>query len=266
MCQPQYPLVMGILNITPDSFYDGDKYFREKDWLKHCEEMVEQGADIIDIGAVSTRPGSNAPSFNEELDRLSPVLKSIRRLFPDIIISIDTYRSEIVRFASDNGADLINDISAGTMDKNMFRTVASLNIPYMIMHIRGTPADMQHNPQYSEHPLKVIMQFFSEKINLLKKAGLSDIIIDPGFGFGKSVEHNFQILTNLQMLDIFELPVAVGLSRKSMINKTLNINPDEALNGTTVLNTIALLKNVDILRVHDVKPAVEAIKLIKQLA
>ncbi len=258
------PLIMGILNITPDSFYNGGKYITEKKWLQHTEEMLSEGAAIIDIGGASTRPGAKEISETEELKRLVPALKSIIKTFQGIIISVDTYRASVARIAIENGASIINDVSAGTFDKDMFKTIAEHNVPYIMMHIKGTPLNMQVNPEY-ENVVKEITGYFSERIQLLKQSGVKDIIIDPGFGFGKTIENNYQILNKLDLFKIFELPILVGLSRKSMINKILKIKPDEALNGTTVLNTIALIKGAKILRVHDVKQAMETIKIVGSL-
>jgi len=258
------PVVMGILNITPDSFYDGGKYLKEKDWLIKTEQMLREGAAIIDIGAISTRPGATAVSQKDEAKRLFPVLKSVRKKFPDAIISVDTSRASITKSAVELGADIINDISAGCFDDKMFHTITAINKPYIIMHIQGSPANMQKNPVY-EDVLRDIIKFFSEKINKLKNLGINDIIIDPGFGFGKTVEHNYRLISRLEMFRIFGLPMLVGVSRKSMINKVLKINPADALNGTTVLNTIAILKGANILRVHDVKEAVQTIKIINEI-
>lgn len=258
------PAVMGILNITSDSFYDGGKYKTQKDILIQCEKMLSEGAAIIDIGAVSTRPGADKVSEENEIARLLPVLKIIRKYFSDAIISIDTYRSSIVEIVINNGADIINDISGGNFDDRMFETIAKLKVPYIMMHIKGTPQNMQVNPTY-KNVVKEIKDFFFKKIEELKTIGVNNIIIDPGFGFGKTVEHNYEILNNLDSFKSFGLPILVGLSRKSMINKVLKIKPENALNGTTVLNTIALLKGADILRVHDVKEAVEVIKIVSEL-
>ncbi|MFC2111483.1 dihydropteroate synthase [Bacteroidota bacterium] len=258
------PLLMGILNITPDSFYDGGNYIEEENWISQTRKMLSEGADIIDIGAVSTRPGSIDISEEEELQRLIPVIQSLKKEFPDIIISVDTYRSNVARQVVKEGASIINDISAGTFDEQMIQTIVELNVPYIIMHIKGTPENMQQNPVY-EDIIKEIILFLSIQINKCKKAGINDLIIDPGFGFGKTVEHNYQILKNLEMFKIFELPILVGISRKSMINKILEIKPNDALNGTTSLNTIALMKGADILRVHDLKQASETIKIVSEL-
>jgi dihydropteroate synthase len=258
------PCVMGILNITPDSFHDGGRHTSEEAWLKHAEKMVQEGASIIDIGAASSRPGSEEISSETELDRLLPALRSVRKNFPEVLISVDTYRSEIAGLARDNGADIINDISGGTLDPAMLRTVARLNIPYIMMHMKGVPKTMQQAPAYNDVTQEVT-DFFKLQINRLKELNFNKIILDPGFGFGKDLQHNFRLLADLGMIRELGFPVLAGLSRKSMINKTLNISQSDALNGTTVLNTIALSKGAGILRVHDVKEAVEAIKLISQL-
>ncbi|MCD4746858.1 MAG: dihydropteroate synthase [Bacteroidales bacterium] len=256
---------MGILNITPDSFYDGDKYNSEYLWLKQTEKMLKEGASIIDIGVVSTRPGAKKISEKEELQRLLPVLTSIVKNFSDLIISVDTYRSGIAEIAVQNSAFMINDISGGTFDKKMFDTIAKLQVPYIIMHIKGAPQNMQKNPTY-DNVVKEIKNFFSQQIKKLNLKGINDIIIDPGFGFGKTLKHNYEILNNLNSFNAFGLPVLAGISRKSMINKVLNTKPSEALNGTTVLNTICLLKGAKILRVHDVKEAMEVIKIVSQIS
>ena len=255
---------MGILNITPDSFYDGGKFNSDKNWLSQTKKMLFEGADIIDIGAISTKPGAKEINEEEELSRLIPVIKSIKKEFPEIIISVDTYRANVAQQAVCEGAAIINDISAGTFDKKMIQTIAKLNVPYIMMHIQGTPENMQQAPVYDD-VIREIIVFFSKQIELCKQAGINDIIIDPGFGFGKTIEHNYQILNNLEMFKIFELPVLVGISRKSMINKLLKTNATEALNGTTSANTIALMKGANILRVHDVKQASEVIKIVMKL-
>ena len=253
--------VMGILNITPDSFFDGDKYFSEKDLLLQLEKMITASCDIFDVGAYSSRPGADKVSENEEMKRLSAALRVIRKEFPNIIISVDTFRSEIAKnVVNDFDVDIINDISAGELDTKMFNTIAEIKVPYIMMHMQGTPDNMQNNPHY-ENVVKDIMMFFSKKIDELKKVGVNDVIIDPGFGFGKTVDHNYQLLKYLDDFKIFELPVLVGVSRKSMICKVLNVNPSEALNGTSVLHTLAILGGANILRVHDVKEAKEAIQL-----
>jgi len=258
------PLVMGILNLTPDSFYDGGKHKSMKDILAHFSKMINEGAAIIDIGALTTKPGSEKISIQDEKDRLLPALEQIKKEFPDAIISVDTYQSEIARMAVDKGAHIINDISAGTFDKKMFKTIAELQVPYIIMHMQGTPANMQKKPVY-KNVVKEVIAFLSDKTVTLKNLGVNDIIIDPGFGFGKNIEHNYELLNNFEYFSFFELPLLVGVSRKSMINKLLNTSPEEALNGTTVLNTIALIKGANILRVHDVKEAMETIKIFRKL-
>jgi dihydropteroate synthase len=259
------PLVMGILNVTPDSFYDGGKYTTEKQILKKTGQMIREGASIIDVGAYSSRPGADEISVDEEIGRLAPALGAIRKKYPDIIISVDTFRSSAAEMAvKEFDADMINDISAGDADKDMFDKVAALSVPYVMMHMKGTPGNMQVNPVYGD-VVEEILLYFSKKVQKAKLAGICDILIDPGFGFGKTLEHNFQILNRLDDFKILELPLLVGLSRKSMIYKALNITSREALNGTSVLNTIALMKGADILRVHDVREAVQTIKLCSLL-
>ncbi|MFA6923800.1 MAG: dihydropteroate synthase [Bacteroidales bacterium] len=256
------PLIMGILNITPDSFYDGGKYSTEKDLIKQTEKMISEGAVIIDVGAVSTKPGAENITEEEERKRLFPFLEKLIKRFPETNFSVDTFRSGVAEMAIDKGAAIINDISAGSFDEKMFDVIAKYNVPYIIMHIKGTPQNMQKNPIY-ENIVKEIMFYFSEKINALKLRGVNDIIIDPGFGFGKTVEHNYEILKNLKTFEVFKMPILVGISRKSMINKVLNIDSEDALNATTSLNTFALLNGANILRVHDVKEAMEAVKIVK---
>ena len=255
------PKVMGILNLTEDSFYDGGKYKNIDAALKQVEKMLTEGADFIDIGAISTRPGAKSISGEQEWQRLSETLAEVRKTFPESLLSVDTYRADVAKNAIEEGVDLINDISSGDFDAAMFSVIAHYKVPYIIMHIKGTPENMQVNPTY-ENVVKEILYFFSERIEKLKLSGVSDIIIDPGIGFGKTVEHNYEILKNLDFFSLIGYPVLIGLSRKSLINKALNISPKDALNGTTVLNTIALQKGAKILRVHDVKEAVEAVKLV----
>jgi dihydropteroate synthase len=263
------PRVMGILNVTPDSFYDG-KRVRLYDgktvgrYEDKVEQMVREGAYIIDIGAVSTRPGAMEVSFGEEKKRLFPVLKKVRKNYPGIIISIDTYRSEIAEVAAGEGADMINDISGGTFDPLMLPRIAKLGIPFIIMHIQGTPTTMQINPVY-EDVVEDVFSFLQAQADILLKSGHTQVILDPGFGFGKTVGHNYSLLKNLDSLVKTGYPVLAGLSRKSMINRVLEIKAEDALNGTTVLNTIALLKGASILRVHDVKEAVEAVRLTEMV-
>jgi dihydropteroate synthase len=260
----QSPVVMGIINNTPDSFYDGGKYKSDKEILTHIERMLTEGAAIIDIGAVSTRPGATPIDEKEEIAKLLPLISASVKEFPEIILSVDTFRSGVAKALVEAGAHIINDVSGGNMDDKMFETVAALKAPYLIMHMQGTPATMQKNPQY-KNVMDDLQMFFLDKISALKSCGVNDIIIDPGFGFGKTVEHNYEILNNLEYFKAFGLPLMVGISRKSMINKVLDTKPEGALNGTTVANTIALLKGADILRVHDVKEAVEAVKIINAL-
>ena len=256
------PIVMGILNITPDSFYDGGTLKTDTDILFRVEKMLSEGAAIIDIGAISTRPGANEVSESEELNRLTPVIDLISKKIPGTILSIDTYRSNIAKRAIETGAHIINDISGGNLDPKMFETIATLKVPYIMMHMQGTPATMQQNPQYTD-VVADILDFFKVQINKLKSLGVTDnIVLDPGFGFGKTVEHNFQILKSLQRFSETGFPVLAGLSRKSMVNKIIGTMPENALNGTTALNVLALLNGASILRVHDVKEAVQAIKLV----
>ena len=258
------PIVMGVLNCTPDSFYDGGAYSSDNAILTRAGQIIEQGGRFIDVGGMSTRPGAIEISVEEELNRLIPAVTKIRKEFPNAALSIDTYRAEVVSVLhAEVGDFLVNDISGGQFDDQMFLTVAALNVPYLLMHSKGKSTDMQDNPQYKD-VVKEIILYFSHQIQKLKQFGISDILIDPGFGFGKTTEHNFELLNRLDSFAIFELPIVVGLSRKSMICKSLNIDPSESLNGTTVLNTIALTNGCDILRVHDVKEAIEAIRLIEK--
>jgi dihydropteroate synthase len=257
------PRVMGILNITPDSFYDGGKYLSEADALEHVGHMLSAGADMVDVGAYSSRPGSPAIAADEELSRLKPVLGAIRSRFPGILLSVDTYRASIADYVVRTyNVNMINDISAGRLDEAMFATVASLKVPYIMMHMQGTPDNMQVNPQYDD-VVKDILAFFAERIDTAKNAGIDDLVIDPGFGFGKTLEHNYQLLREMQLLECLGVPILAGVSRKSMIYKALDINPQEALNGTTVLNTLALLNGASVLRVHDVKEARQAVRLLE---
>ncbi len=255
---------MGIINITPDSFYDGGKFQTTWQVVKHAEQLLQEGAAILDLGAASTRPGAQLIDATEEKERLLPVIKGILKRFPDAVLSVDTYHSETAIMAIDEGAHIINDVSAGSIDKAMFNTIAHLQVPYIIMHMQGTPASMQQRPIYKDL-IKDISSFFAHRIAHLNSIGVSDIIIDPGFGFGKTLEHNYNLLNQLDFFRIFELPLLVGVSRKSMINQVLGTKPEDGLNGTTVLNTIALQKGANILRVHDVRQAVEAIKIVKML-
>ncbi len=258
------PKVMGILNLTPDSFYDGGQHKDEKSILNHTEKMLTEGATFIDIGAYSSRPNADHVSEAEELKRILPIVELVLKSFPETLISIDTFRSEVAKQSIEAGAALINDISAGKLDDNMLKTVADLHVPYIMMHMRGTPQTMQQQTNYN-NLVKDIIFYFSERLMAAKELGIIDLIIDPGFGFAKTLEQNFQLLNTLELLNILEKPLLVGVSRKSMIYKTLNNTAKEALNGTSVLNTIALQKNASILRVHDVKEALETIKLIESL-
>ena len=259
------PQVMGILNVTPDSFYAGSHGVTEGYIIDRIHQIMNEGASIIDIGACSTRPGADEVSIEEEMSRLRMGLALIRKHRPDAIVSVDTYRADVAKMCVEEyGAAIINDISAGQMDEQMFPTIARLGIPYIIMHMKGTPKDMQVNPQY-DHFLKEVFYYFSEKVQRLRDLGVKDIIIDPGFGFGKTLEHNYELMNHLEEFALFELPLLVGISRKSMIYKHLGITPEEALNGTTTLNTIALLKGASILRVHDVRQAMESIKIVQKM-
>jgi dihydropteroate synthase len=257
------PIIMGILNVNPDSFYDGGKFNSEKDILFHVEKMIGERATIIDIGAASTRPGAEEITEKQELERLLKVLNLISFNFPDTIISVDTYRSFIARKVIENGAHIINDISGGTFDTNMFEVIAEQQVPYIMMHIQGTPKNMQQNPQY-KNVVNEIKLFFQHQLTKLKQLGVTkNIILDPGFGFGKTLEHNYELLYHLNSFKDLGYSIMAGVSRKSMINKVLKIKPQNALNGTTILNTIALLNGANILRVHDVKEAAESIKLVE---
>lgn len=256
------PLIMGILNLTADSFFDGGKYQSVEQALSQTEKMLTEGVDIIDIGAASTKPGSELIDPAKEWEMIKPVLTAILQKFPEIIVSVDTYNSFTAEQSIKHGAHIINDISGGNFDKNMFKTIAALKVPYILMHLKGEPKNMQENPQY-QNVVTEVMDFFTEKINELKALGVNDIILDPGFGFGKTLNHNYELLNNLNLFEIFELPILVGLSRKSMISKVLNISSKDALNGTSILNTIALMNGANILRVHDVKEAKQCVELIK---
>jgi len=261
----EIPRVMGILNITPDSFYSGSLYNTNDEILQAAKRMLKDGADILDVGGYSSRPGAKDISAEEEHNRVLKAIKLINREFPEAIISVDTFRAEIAREAIvECGASIINDISGGDADINMFEVVRSLNVPYIMMHMKGDPRTMQNKPVY-EDIVADILKWFGERIFNLKSAGVKDIIIDPGFGFGKTIEHNFELLRRLGDFSIAGLPVLVGISRKSMIWKTLDIDADRALNGTTAINAIALFNGADILRVHDVKEAVQTIKLIDKI-
>lgn len=260
-----YPQVMGILNVTPDSFYAGSRQQTEMEISRRVLQIVEEGASIIDIGAYSSRPHAEHISPEEEMRRLRAGLEIIRRLHPDSVVSVDTFRADVARMCVEEyGVAIINDIAAGEMDKEMFPTVARLGVPYIMMHMQGTPQDMQMNPHY-DNLLKEIFFYFSERVQKLRDLGVKDIILDPGFGFGKTLEHNYQLMNHLEEFSIFELPLLVGVSRKSMIYKLLGGTPEDALNGTTVLHTLSLMKGADILRVHDVKAAVETVQIVQKM-
>lgn len=258
------PKVMGILNVTPDSFYDGGTHKNEKDVLNHVNSLLKAGATFIDVGAYSSRPNAKHVSENTELKRILPIVNSILKEFPEALISIDTFRSEVAKQTIEAGAAIINDISAGKLDNNMMQTVANLHVPYIMMHMRGTPQTMQQQTNYN-NLIKDIIFYFSERIAEAKKLGVIDMVIDPGFGFAKNLEQNYELLNGLELFKILDKPILAGVSRKSMIYKKLNITAKEALNGTSILNTVALQKGTSILRVHDVKEAVECIKLIEAL-
>jgi dihydropteroate synthase len=259
------PVVMGILNVTPDSFYDGGAYTTKDAIIKRASQIIEEGGQFIDIGAMSTRPGAVEISLREELDRLLPAVKAVRTEFPEVSLSVDTYRSEVIKaIYNEIGNFMVNDISGGTFDAKMFETVARFHLPYILMHSKGKSDEMQNSPVY-EDVVKDVVLFLSTQVHKLRLLGVSDIIIDPGFGFGKTSDHNYELMNRLGAFKIFELPVLVGVSRKAMIWRTLGITPDESLNGTTVLNTLALSAGCDILRVHDVKEAIETIKLVGKI-
>ncbi len=260
-----YPIVMGILNITPDSFYAGSRKETEKQVIERVAEILSQGGTIIDIGAQSTRPDSTLLSAQEEIDRLKFALSIINREFPGVILSVDTFYSDVARLAVEEyGAAIINDISGGEIDKSMFAMAAKLNVPYILMHMRGTPQTMKELTDY-DNLIQNIFYYFSKKIAELHLLGVNDIIIDPGFGFSKTMDQNYELMATLRGFSIFELPLLVGISRKKMIANLLGTTPPDSLNGTTVLNTFALQNGANILRVHDVKEAVEAIKIVKKL-
>lgn len=261
----EIPKVMGILNITPDSFYTGSRYIADEEILKAAIEMLDDGADILDVGGYSSRPGAKDISPEEESKRVLKAIKLINRELPQAIISVDTFRADIARQAVvECGASMINDISGGDADNKMFSVLENMNVPYIMMHMKGNPGTMQNNPVY-EDVVADILKWFGERIFKLKSAGVRDLIIDPGFGFGKTIDQNFELLKRLGDFSIAGLPVLVGVSRKSMIWKTLNITADVALNGTTALNAVALFNGADILRVHDVKEAVQTIKLVRKI-
>ncbi len=254
------PLVMGIINATPDSFFSGSRFNGVDEIIAKAEKMLNDGADILDIGGQSTRPGSELISADEEIERVIPAIKAIAEKKPEAFISIDTFYSKVAIAAIEAGATIVNDISAGSMDSKMIATVAELKVPYILMHMKGTPQTMQQNATY-ENATREVLDFFISKIDKLKKAGIIDVIIDPGFGFAKTIDQNFELLKNLSVFKMLDKPIILGISRKSTIYKTLGVSVDEALNGTSVLNTIGLINGASILRVHDVKEASETVKL-----
>ncbi|WP_324068909.1 MAG: dihydropteroate synthase [Flavobacterium sp.] len=258
------PKVMGILNVTPNSFYDGGKHNEINSIMHQVDKMLSEGADFIDIGAYSSKPSAEFVSEEEEIKRLVPIIKELVDHFPSIVLSVDTFRANVAKVAVEHGAGIINDISAGLLDEKMLETVADLKVPYIMMHMRGNPQTMQSLMNY-EDIVKEMIFYFSERIQKARSFGISDIVIDPGFGFAKTLEQNYEVLHKMELFSMLELPLLAGISRKSMIYKVLENSPQEALNGTSVLNTIALQKGAKILRVHDVKEAVECIKLVSKL-
>ncbi len=262
LCEPK---IMGILNVTPDSFYAESRTSDEEHIAARVQQLMDDGADMIDIGGYSSRPGADDVSPEEEMNRLRRGLRVVRHLYPEVPISVDTFRADVARMCvEEEGADIINDISGGMMDRQMFRTVARLGVPYILMHMQGTPDTMQQAPHY-DNLRREVMLYFAERIDRLCQMGAKDIIVDPGFGFGKTLEHNYELFHHLDDFNLFNLPLLVGISRKSMIYKLLGGTPQTSLNGTTVLNTIALMKGVHILRVHDVKEAVEAKRIVMKM-
>ena len=259
------PKIMGILNITPDSFFDGGRYNDTTSILKHAEKMLLEGATFIDVGACSSRPGSKAATEEAELKRLIQVVELLVRTFPDIILSIDTFRSRVAYQCIEAGAAMINDISAGKMDNNMMKVVGDMGVPYVMMHMKGTPKNMQNHLDYN-NLIKDVIYYFSERIHAARAHKINDLIIDPGFGFAKTLKQNYHLLNDLNLLAVLDMPILVGVSRKSMIYKLLDTNPENALNGTTSLNTVSLIHGANILRVHDVKEALECITLTNQLS
>ena len=258
------PLVMGVINLTADSFYSGSRAAHVDSALQIAEQMLEEKADILDLGAMSSKPGASISHAEDELSSLIPAIESIIKHFPQAILSIDTIHSQVAREAVAAGAHIINDISAGTFDSDMLSVVANLKVPYIMMHMKGLPGDMQLNPTYGDVTAE-ILAFFNERLQKAKQAGIRDIVLDPGFGFGKTISHNFTLLAQLEAFQLFDLPVLAGLSRKSMVWRTLDISADEALNGTTSLHMVALQNKADILRVHDVKEARQVVTLFRQL-
>lgn len=262
LCEPK---IMGILNVTPDSFYAESRTSNEEHIAARVQQLMDDGADMIDIGGYSSRPGADDVSPEEEMNRLRRGVRVVRHLYPEVPISVDTFRADVARMCvEEEGADIINDISGGMMDRQMFRTVARLGVPYILMHMQGTPDTMQQAPHY-DNLRREVMLYFAERIDRLCQMGAKDIIVDPGFGFGKTLEHNYELFHHLDDFNLFNLPLLVGISRKSMIYKLLGGTPQTSLNGTTVLNTIALMKGAHILRVHDVKEAVEAKRIVMKM-
>lgn len=259
------PQVMGILNVTPDSFYSGSRKQTEEDIRNRVKQIIDEGGQMIDIGAYSSRPGADDVSTQEEMVRLKHGMKIVNEMAPDMPVSVDTFRADVAKMCVEElGVGIINDISGGELDKRMFETVARLGVPYILMHMKGTPQTMQQAPHYDDL-MKEIMLYFAEKIQKLRDLGQKDIILDPGYGFAKTIEHNYELLAHQEMLHVFELPLLVGISRKSMIFRLLGSSPEESLNGTSVLNTIALQKGASILRVHDVKECTEVVKIVKMM-
>lgn len=259
------PQVMGILNVTPDSFYSGSRKQTEEDIRNRVKQIIDEGGQMIDIGAYSSRPGADDVSTQEEMVRLKHCMKIVNEMAPDMPVSVDTFRADVAKMCVEElGVGIINDISGGELDKRMFETVARLGVPYILMHMKGTPQTMQQAPHYDDL-MKEIILYFAEKIQKLRDLGQKDIILDPGYGFAKTIEHNYELLAHQEMLHVFELPLLVGISRKSMIFRLLGSSPEESLNGTSVLNTIALQKGASILRVHDVKECVEVVKIVKMM-
>lgn len=258
------PCVMGILNVTPDSFYQGSRNTTVENAIQMAQTMLDEGAKMLDIGGYSSRPGAKEISTQEEADRILPVIEAISQRSPGVYLSVDTFRGQVARQAIEAGAHIINDISGYALDEQMLEVVLALNVPYILMHMKGTPQTMQQSPAYQNVTLEVI-EYYVEKIAELKRGGLKDLILDPGFGFAKNLQHNYQLLQEMEDLDLFGLPLLVGFSRKTMIRKVLQVETQDALNGTSVLNTIALMKGAKILRVHDVKEAVQCIQLVEQM-
>jgi dihydropteroate synthase len=258
------PLVMGIVNVTPDSFYPGSRFTGEDQIISGVEKMIREGVDIVDVGGQSTRPGASSLSIDQEMERVIKVIETLHKYFPGLIVSVDTYHSIIAANAVAAGASVINDISGGVFDDAMLSTVGRLHVPYICVHIKGTPLTMQQQPAY-ENVTREVLDFFIERIEACRRAGITDVILDPGFGFGKTSRHNFDLLKNLSVFKLLEKPLLIGVSRKSTISKTLGVTAEEALNGTTVLHTVALMNGANMLRVHDVREAKEAVRLTQKL-